>query len=104
MFGVSQTTTNESAKTQSKPKNKLNTMKNPGYCTKRLDKAMKWIKDNWKKEIFSVINYILKLSILALVIYLLGSSFYGNWLRCKLLDTQGCLPKLIIDAKTTGID
>ena len=94
----------KSPKIPSEPANQHNSEMGSGLRVQKLDSAMNWIRDNCKKPIFSVLKYILKFGIPAVVIYCLGSSFYGNWLRCKLFDTQGCLPKLIIEAQTLDLN
>jgi hypothetical protein len=42
----------------------------------------------------SLAGYLIKLIVTGIVIYFLGKSYYGNLLRCRLLDASGCLPKI----------
>ncbi len=56
------------------------------------------------REVFSDIpKNILQLILLAVVVYLLGISPTGNWIRCNLLDTNACLAQLVVDVPSANM-
>ena len=45
-----------------------------------------------------------KLALLAILITILGSTYIGNWIQCKFIDTRGCLPKPVLEIRATKLD
>ncbi len=46
---------------------------------------------------------LVKLIGLGVVVFLLGSTMTGNWIRCNFFDANGCLPRLVAEVNTTAI-
>lgn len=65
--------------------------------------TIKKIGENFSNWLCELPVSVMKLLLIGIFIWILGTSPAGNWIKCKFLDTTGCLAKIEVEVEQKEI-